>query len=118
MRIIKFLFFTALTIFLLMFLGSSKIASSIVSGLTGKNTFLPPMGKLLSPTAGFWRNAESQAGPNLTKRLFDKSLSDEVEILYDDRMVPHIFAKTTEDAFFAQGYATATLRLWQMGRRT
>jgi penicillin amidase len=118
MRILKFLFFTGLTIFLLLFLGSSKIASSIVSGLTGNDTFLPPMGKLLSPTAGFWQNAESAAGPNLSKRLFDKSLSDEVEILYDDRMVPHIFAQTTEDAFFAQGYATATLRLWQMEFQT
>lgn len=119
MRIIKFLFFTGLTIFLLLFLGSSSIASSIVSTLTGKKgTFIPPMGKLLSPTAGFWRNAEPASGPKLSKRLFDRSLSEEVEILYDDRMVPHIFAKTAEDAFFAQGYATASLRLWQMEFQT
>ncbi len=118
MRIIKFIVFTGLTVFLLLFLGSSNVASSIVSGLTGKETFLPPMGKLLSPTAGFWKNAEPTKGPRLSKRLRNKSLSQPVEILYDDRMVPHIFAQSAEDAFFAQGYATAALRLWQMEFQT
>src|SRR5690606_635991 len=39
---------------------------------------------------------------------------DKVKVLYDERMVPHIFAKNTADAFFVQGFITAQNRLWQM----
>ena len=38
----------------------------------------------------------------------------EVQIRRDARGVPHIDAKSIEDALFAQGYATAQDRLWQM----
>lgn len=37
-----------------------------------------------------------------------------VDILRDRAGVPHIFASSREDAFFAQGYAHAQDRLWQM----
>jgi len=42
-----------------------------------------------------------------------------VEVLRDRWGVPHIFAHSEEDLFFAQGYVTAQDRLWQMelGRR-
>lgn len=37
-----------------------------------------------------------------------------VRIVRDDRDVPHIYAKTDHDLFFAQGYAEASDRLFQM----
>jgi penicillin amidase len=37
-----------------------------------------------------------------------------VEILRDDNGVPHIFAASERDAFFAQGFVHAQDRLWQM----
>ena len=43
-----------------------------------------------------------------------KGLKDPVEIYYDHRMVPHIYAENLEDALFAQGYVEAQFRLWQM----
>jgi len=41
-------------------------------------------------------------------------LSDEVEILRDRWGVPHIYAKGQHDLLFAQGFAHAQDRLWQM----
>ena len=48
------------------------------------------------------------------------SLIDSVTIRRDDRGIPYIDAANEEDLFFAQGYATASDRLWQMDflRRT
>ena len=37
-----------------------------------------------------------------------------VEVIRDKWGVPHIFAKNTDDLFFAQGYVQAQDRLWQM----
>ncbi len=42
------------------------------------------------------------------------SLRNEVKILWDTFGVPHIYAKTPEDAYFAQGYVHARHRLFQM----
>jgi penicillin amidase len=39
-------------------------------------------------------------------------------VYFDDRLVPHIFAKNDEDLFFMQGYITAKNRLWQMEIQT
>lgn len=49
-----------------------------------------------------------------------KGLKDTVTIRRDGRGIPYIEAKNDEDLYFAQGYATATDRLWQMDlmRRT
>ncbi|MBI4540705.1 MAG: penicillin acylase family protein [Gemmatimonadetes bacterium] len=41
-------------------------------------------------------------------------LEAEVEIVYDSLGVPHIFASSRRDLFFAQGYVHARDRLWQM----
>lgn len=75
---------------------------------------LPAMGPLLSPFTGFWQQAESVRAELEETTLSHPSLSDEVNVFFDDRMVPHIFAQNTPDAAFAQGYLTARHRLWQM----
>ena len=41
-------------------------------------------------------------------------LAADVQVLRDSSGVPHIYAKSTEDLFFAQGYVMAQDRLWQM----
>ncbi|HEY7349760.1 MAG TPA: penicillin acylase family protein [Ktedonobacterales bacterium] len=47
-------------------------------------------------------------------------LTSEVEVIRDGLGVPHLFANTLEDLYFAQGYVHAQDRLWQMelNRRT
>jgi penicillin G amidase len=42
------------------------------------------------------------------------SLSDTVEVYFDDYGIPHIYADQEEDAFRALGYVHAQDRLWQM----
>lgn len=87
---------------------------------------IPPLGKFFSPFEGFWRNAEIGKPGNEEKKLpalFDLSadpsgttsgMSDSIKVEYDHRGVPHIFARDLSGVFFAQGYATARDRLWQM----
>jgi penicillin G amidase len=43
-----------------------------------------------------------------------KGLSQNVEILRDEWGIPHIYAQTEEDLFFAQGYNAASDRLFQL----
>lgn len=52
------------------------------------------------------------AQPKTTREL--KGLVQEVEILQDKWGVSHIYAKTMEDLFFAQGFNAARDRLWQL----
>lgn len=67
--------------------------------------------------------ALSQAGagtPPSSKTLPVSGLRDSVIVRRDDRGIPHIEARNDEDLYFAQGYVTASDRLWQMDlqRRT
>jgi penicillin amidase len=41
-------------------------------------------------------------------------LRDEVRVIRDQWGVPHIYARSADDLFFAQGYVAAQDRLWQM----
>src|ERR1700754_4941966 len=61
-----------------------------------------------------------QAAPAASGTLQLKGLQDQVTIRRDERGIPYIDAKNDEDLYFAQGYATAADRLWQMDlfRRT
>lgn len=60
--------------------------------------------------------AQNQATPAVQL----KGLKERVTITRDERGIPYIEAKSDEDLYFAQGYATAADRLWQMDlhRRT
>lgn len=77
----------------------------------------PPVGNFLNPATGFWQNAESK-NINAEEKLKLKGLLDEVIIKYDENRIPHIFAKNEHDLYYAQGYVTATDRLWQMDIQT
>ena len=70
----------------------------------------------IAGSAGYWlrRSLPRHRG---TVRL--AGIDSEIEIVRDRWSIPHIFAASTSDLFFGQGYATAQDRLWQMeiGRR-
>jgi penicillin G amidase len=104
MRIIPFIITVVITIGLIITL--SKPIGSI-----------PPLGSFLSPQTGFWQNAEPcNARPG--QELHLPQLKDKVQVYFDDRMVPHVFAQNDEDLYFVQGYLHAKYRLWQMEFQT
>lgn len=78
---------------------------------------VPALGKFFDPFGGFWQNAESTK--SFSDETYDlKGLKESVQVYFDDRLVPHIFAKNNEDLYFMQGYITAKFRLWQMEVQT
>lgn len=79
---------------------------------------LPALAALLDPFGGFWQNAEPKGKSPLPGLLDLPQLSQPVQIIFDDRLVPHIFAQNMADAAFAQGYITAKFRIWQMNMTT
>ncbi|TCC92211.1 penicillin acylase family protein [Pedobacter frigiditerrae] len=78
---------------------------------------LPPILKFLNPFTGFWQNAESDM-VNASKKMKLKGAHDKIDILFDDKMIPHVFAQNDHDVYYAQGYVTAMHRLWQMDFQT
>lgn len=79
---------------------------------------IPPLGKLLSPTHGYLIDPELQGIQSGFSMVELGGLKDSVQVYFDDRMVPHIFASNDEDAYFVQGYLHARDRLWQMEFQT
>lgn len=80
--------------------------------ITFSNTvsIVPPLGKLLNPSIGFVQNEKAE----VYNDLISSACIENVSVYYDDRKVPHIFAKNDHDLYLAQGYVTAKDRLWQM----
>lgn len=74
---------------------------------------IPPLGKLLNPFHGFWANAEEPDQFNSSSFNFQE-LESSVNVVFDERLVPHIYAQNLSDALFVQGFITAKYRLWQM----
>jgi len=76
-------------------------------------TGIPALGSFMSPFHGFWQNASDNDSPDdFAVEGFE--LEGEVEVILDEREVPHIFADHLSDALFVQGYMHAKHRLWQM----
>jgi len=85
---------------------------TIVYLLNIKINNIPPIGKFFNPFTGYLALSNSD---NLPKdNLYFDSLSDTVNIIWDDLRIPHIFAKSKHDLYFTQGYIMAKDRLWQM----
>jgi penicillin amidase len=76
-----------------------------------------PLGSFLSAQEGIWQNAES-IDQNFNADLKLEGLQGEVDVYFDERLVPHIFAAVDSDAYFVQGYLHAKFRLWQMEFQT
>lgn len=73
---------------------------------------IPPVGRLVNPYTGFWKNNQNQ--DQLLAEVNHSKLNNKVTVLWDDRRVPHVFAKNDYDTYFTQGFVTAQNRLWQM----
>lgn len=75
------------------------------------------LGEFFNPYRGFWQNAVSV---DQLIWLPDRmaQLNQPVDVTYNERGVPAIFAENVEDAYFMQGYITARDRLWQMDFQT
>jgi penicillin G amidase len=104
MRAIPFVISFAVTVALII------VLSIPISGI-------PPLGRFLSPQHGFWVNAEP------VNKVFNDDLNflqlkNPVQVYLDERLVPHVFAQTDEDAYFVQGFLHAKFRLWQMEFQT
>lgn len=72
----------------------------------------PPLGRFLNPFAGFWTNSRANDVPPAVVNV--PGLIDDVDIVWDNRRVPHIVARNLHDLYVAQGYVVARDRLWQM----
>lgn len=77
----------------------------------------PAIGRLLDPVSGFWANAEP-VDKDFNTALSFNGLKGNVEVWFDERMVPHITATNDYDLYFTQGYIHAYFRLWQMDLQT
>lgn len=77
----------------------------------------PAIGRLLDPVNGFRANAEP-VDKEFNTALSFNGLKDNVEVWFDERMVPHITAANDYDLYFTQGYIHAYFRLWQMDLQT
>jgi penicillin amidase len=92
-------------------LASAALAGASWVGVRGLDP-VPPLGALLDPVNGVWgatRNDQpADAGAEIP------NLSAPVEVRYDRRGVPHIFATTEADAIRALGFVVARDRLFQL----
>ncbi len=73
----------------------------------------PPMGPFLNPAHGLFAAARTAELPD-SQDVTLTGLGARVEVRYDDRGVPHIFATTEQDAYRALGWVHARDRLFQM----
>lgn len=94
----------------LLFLFPLSLLVLLVLGFSTKIGSSPAIGNLLNPFVGVVQNerAEFRSGE------LDVAGNRDIKIVFDDRSVPHIFTDNDDDMYFAQGYVTASDRLWQM----
>lgn len=90
---------------------SRKLATVLI---TLGFVFLP------APTSVRMSSEQNTAAQPATKTLALPGLRERVTVRRDERGIPYIDAKNEDDLYFAQGYVTASDRLWQMDllRRT
>lgn len=108
MRLIPFLISAAVTAALVVVLNIQLPAGA---------TKTPRLGFFLSPSTGFWQNAEA-VSRDFDMHLQSDQLQGKVEVYLDERLVPHVYAEKENDVYFVQGYLHAKFRLWQMEFQT
>ena len=89
------------------------LAAGLIYVLDSRAVLPAPLGRLLSPQQGIWQNAEP-LNEDFSEELRFTNLKGKTEVYFDERLVPHVFAEQTEDAYFVQGFLHAKFRLWQM----
>ena len=76
---------------------------------------VPPLGPFLEPAHGVWALART---PATDRAAPVAGLGSAVEVIYDDRAVPHVFATRELDAYRALGFVVARDRLFQLWLQT
>jgi penicillin amidase len=95
----------AVLLAVLLFIGARRIGPA------------PALGPFLDPAHGVWALARNAELPNDANAILP-SLGSSVEVRYDRRGVPHVFATREEDAYRALGYVVARDRLFQLWIQT
>jgi penicillin G amidase len=101
-----------LTKLLLSLLATLGLTWALNSNLNIKGVPVPAFGSLLSPFQGYWHNGKPLT--DFPGNEVGQGLKKDVKVVYDDRLVPHIFADNVSDAYFVQGFLHAQNRLWEM----
>ncbi len=96
------------------FLFPTLLLALLAYTLSTQITTVPPLGKIFDPFIGAVRNGEETLLLPRDLTIRNEALTESVAVYFDERNVPHIFAKNDKDLYFAQGYIAARLRLWQM----
>ena len=78
---------------------------------------VPPLGAFLDPAHGVWAVARTAELPRSASPRVP-GMKDSVTVTYDERGVPHIFAKNDADLMRAFGYVVARDRLFQLELQT
>ena len=97
-------------------LAAVALAATLYAGLRPIGP-LPPLGRLLDPVNGVWANAGTSV-PAHREVTNIPGLKGPVDVRYDTRGVPHIFATSEEDVYRALGYVVARDRLFQLDIQT
>ena len=100
---------------------SALITAGLITALnvqlpSGKSK-TPRLGFFLSPQYGFWQNAEP-ANTSFNEDIKMPGVRKQVDVYFDERLIPHIYAENNADAYFIQGFLHAKFRLWQMEFQT
>ena len=78
---------------------------------------VPAAGSFFSPYTGFWQTAEPYNYQD-SSSVPAKYLNGKLKVITDSNLVYHVFADSSRDLYFSQGYLTARHRLWQMEFQT
>ena len=77
--------------------------------LNNKIGSIPPLGKFLDPFHGY-----VNSNNNSKQKIKKLNTIGNIEVIWDENNIPHIFAEDEADMYMAQGYVVASDRLWQM----
>ena len=97
--------------FLLSALAAGVVVAVLALPLRFGESRLPPLGTFLNPYEGALRSTDPDYYLDVPEM---PGLRAPVEVYYDERLVPHIYAATAEDLYYAQGYVQAQHRLFQL----
>jgi penicillin amidase len=99
-------------------LAVSLVVNGFLIYVLDTRKFVPlPLGKFLSLQEGVWQNAEP-VNQDYNASIKLDGIDGKVDVYFDERLVPHVFADQEKDAYFVQGYLHAKFRLWQMEFQT
>ena len=94
---------------------SSAVALAIVAAMLGTTPSSATPARATAPTpADTLRDEAAKRLAQIDGTIQVPGLDSAVEVRRDRWGVPHIYARTEHDLFFAQGYVAAQDRLWQM----